>query len=958
MTEVGRRWAESAWPAILILIGLAAGPYLAALSAPFVLDDVPIISRNRFVTENRTGDILTSGYWAGFDPESSERQALYRPLTVLTYAWNHAVGGLEVEGYRAVNIVLHVLITLLLYAFLRPDLRGPPAFFAAALFAVHPVHTEAVTYISGRADLLAALGFLGAWLLHDRGAAMTGRARRVRELGAAGCFAIGMLGKEMAATLPFVLIAADFLRGGIESQSLRGGWQRLRERWTSYALLMVTLGAVLALRFAMIGALAPESGSIALLDNPLRDLGFFARLDDGVSLLGRQIGLFLWPARLSLDYSFDQIPVDEPARLGWSLVTLGALLVGALAVWRRNVWVAVGIVTWFLAVAPVSNIPVIIGTILGERTLYLPSLGLALVVAGVLERTCRTPGLNFAPLILSGLIIGALGWRTIDRNADYTTAYRLWQATTTSCPRAARAAYNFAIESETRSTQLRARGDSVAADEELGRALVAFERAVEIYPAYLDARYALARQQLFAGQVDAARESFLEILASGAQASTLPDVLMGLADAYVALGRAREGLTEVTRWTERRGDLGVAATLARGLLAAAAGEDAIARRELETALAGPEPRNLVERRQRARAHGELALVLERAGEIAEARQQLDEAARIEIDLVGPFLYQVGFLLRRGELEEAGRALDEGFRRFPEDPLLKVRQARWQMARGDQAEAERTLIDALAQRPGDASALGALADWAQGHLDRALQGASDEEPVVAALDAAIRGFDRAVAESFERPGLQYQLALALTRRGQWRRAAEQFEAIAGRRGPRAGLFEAMAGERWLHLGEHAKAKSAFERASHQEGSKAPGLLGRARCALPKDPDAAKRHLERTELGPDDGDRAWVEIRVAEARGDRLAWRRAWESFREAHPEDPRGDLEEARWLLAARPSKASAAREAAQAALGKCRPGDDAFWQAQEGLREAARIEGDDRALGAANDALARWAPER
>ena len=53
MTEVGRRWAERAWPAIIILIGLAAGPYLAALSAPFVLDDIPIIEHNRFVTENR-----------------------------------------------------------------------------------------------------------------------------------------------------------------------------------------------------------------------------------------------------------------------------------------------------------------------------------------------------------------------------------------------------------------------------------------------------------------------------------------------------------------------------------------------------------------------------------------------------------------------------------------------------------------------------------------------------------------------------------------------------------------------------------------------------------------------------------------------------------------------------------------------------------------------------------------
>src|SRR4051812_13675142 len=172
--------------------------YLNAFGNDFVLDDIGLIRDNvRIRSLANLPHLFASSYWG-----QSGAQALYRPLVLVTYALNYAVNGLSTYGYTAVNIALHAAVSLLVFELVR---RIGGSLFVAGLtgiaFPVHPVHTEAVTGISGRPELLAAFFFMAAMLLHRlAGGGSQTRAAAYR-VGVLICFACALLSKESAMTL-------------------------------------------------------------------------------------------------------------------------------------------------------------------------------------------------------------------------------------------------------------------------------------------------------------------------------------------------------------------------------------------------------------------------------------------------------------------------------------------------------------------------------------------------------------------------------------------------------------------------------------------------------------------------------------------------------------------------------------------------------------------------------------
>ncbi|MGH7408844.1 MAG: tetratricopeptide repeat protein, partial [Candidatus Methylomirabilales bacterium] len=246
---------------------------------------------------------------------------------------------------------------------------------AGALFAVHPLHTEVVAGIVGRAELLMALGVLLGFAAY-RGAG------RLARLGALLAFALGLLAKEQAMVLPALLLLADWLAPQQRSPT-PGGRARLRRLLPGATLLRLLpycglLGGYLLLRgWVLGGGMLPD---IEFLDNPLAHVALTPRLLTALAVAGRYLTLCLWPVPLAPDYSYNQIPLATSLFEGRVLLALllwGALFaLGGRALRRGPPAAAFAVGFTTLTFLPAANLFVPIGTIMGERLFYLPSAGL------------------------------------------------------------------------------------------------------------------------------------------------------------------------------------------------------------------------------------------------------------------------------------------------------------------------------------------------------------------------------------------------------------------------------------------------------------------------------------------------------------------------------------------------------------------------------------------------------
>ena len=244
------RWSRSG-VAFLIVAGLAIGCYLNTLGSPFISDDYRDIVYNPIIRgEGHLPELFTTSFLI----EGKER-GLYRPITGLTYWIDHRLFGPNPFGFHLENLLWHTATALLVFVLLRELWPAEPlmAFVAAALFAVHPVHTEAVAWVSGRAEVLAAFWGLLAFWAHRRGDRERANASLWR-VAAVGAWLVALGAKEMAATVPLLLLMTDALLA-----SPSGWWRpgRLATRYGPYAGAAVVYVAV---RLSGLGQFGPMMG--------------------------------------------------------------------------------------------------------------------------------------------------------------------------------------------------------------------------------------------------------------------------------------------------------------------------------------------------------------------------------------------------------------------------------------------------------------------------------------------------------------------------------------------------------------------------------------------------------------------------------------------------------------------------------------------------------------------------
>lgn len=377
------------------LAALALGSSATGLANGFAYDDVPVIRENpRVHTLADPVNFFVTSYWP-----RDHGGALYRPLTLLGFALEWAAGGGSPRVFHLVNLLLYLALGLAVCALARRILPAGPAWIAAAIFAVHPVHVEAVGNVVGQSELLVALYLSLGVLLYLR-------ARRAADLRAResvalfGLTLLAGLTKESGLMLPALVAAAEVLVVD-DPRPLR---ERARVLATTGLLLGVALAIVIAMRRFALDALVGEYPAVAL-----RGLGGHSRLLTMLGVAPEWFRLLLWPARLSAEYGPPELDAATGfgARQALGLLLLGLAAGAGLAARRRAPAVTLGIVWAAVALFPVSNLAVATGVLVAERTLMLPSVGLALACGGAasavrpLPREARLAALAALTLLLA-----------------------------------------------------------------------------------------------------------------------------------------------------------------------------------------------------------------------------------------------------------------------------------------------------------------------------------------------------------------------------------------------------------------------------------------------------------------------------------------------------------------------------------------------------------------------------
>lgn len=417
----GGRWRTAIAATLLGLALLAA--YHGTFRVPFLMDDDSSIARNPSIRSFST---------ALFPPGDSGRTVSGRPLLNLTFAVNYHLGGLELPGYHAGNLMILFASALLLAGFVRRTLQLPslaPAlgaqaewtgWSAAALWALHPLQTGAVTYIAQRAELLVGLCYLATCYSFVRAVAEKGRLWPI--LTFAACLA-GMTAKEVMATAPIMLLLFD---RAFAAGSFANAWRARGRLHLSLAATWLVLGALVV-------ASGGRGGTVG-----------FGRVSwlDYLGTQGPAITGYLLKSLLPLNLLFDHGAVVEKRGaivvLGLAVVLL--LLVATIhALWRRPQLGFLG--AWvFVILAPTSSFIPVASQTVAEHRMHLP---LAAIVLGAVLLLRLLPG-RLPQAIVAALALSA-GLATEVRNRDYRTVESIWEDTLAKAPANARALANLGL---------------------------------------------------------------------------------------------------------------------------------------------------------------------------------------------------------------------------------------------------------------------------------------------------------------------------------------------------------------------------------------------------------------------------------------------------------------------------------------------------------------------------------
>ena len=419
----------SGWPFQLALVALAiVAAYGRTLDVPFYLDDFSSILEN---------DLLRR--WQGLG--ALWQFAPMRMVGYLTFALDYRLGHFEPARYHLTNIVIHVLAATAVWGLIRGLLRTPrlegrvPAGAAAGapllvalLFALHPLQTQAVTYIVQRLASLAALFYITSMACFVQARLSRGRARLGWGALCALAGAFGLFTKENAATLPLALVLIECT---CFASDRRGRLRAAAAGASALVLVWVAIAAIFGRNPLSLESMRPLTTDAALVSRP----AYFATQ---LPALWTYIRLFLWPAGLHLDHA-DQHLDGFAHPVVWIAFAAHLLVVAlALRAWRDRPLVTFAVLFYYLAHLMESSFFPLEDMIFEHRA-YLPDLGLCLLIGWLLlAELPRRVGTRPAVTLAAGVVL-VLGVATWQRNELWRDPLAFWRRNVQLAPTKARA---------------------------------------------------------------------------------------------------------------------------------------------------------------------------------------------------------------------------------------------------------------------------------------------------------------------------------------------------------------------------------------------------------------------------------------------------------------------------------------------------------------------------------------
>lgn len=448
---------------LVIITAAIFAVYLNSIGGGFVGDDNGFIETNLAIRDlgNIPDFFIASKTLAGYDADWGT--IIYRPLRTLSYAFDYALWGLNPAGYHITSIILHALVSITLYFLISRLLKIPTvAFLGSLVFALHPVHIEAVAWISSRADLIGML-FLNLTLLAYI---------RYRSGGPSAYLALALvlsfiayLGKETMVSLPAVIVLYDYA-----SQKGKGIKDLLRSNFVSWALFSIVCAAYLVFRFQMTGRMSTTQGwwGGTVASN-------FLMMAKATAVY---IRLIVLPVKLNLHYLIKPAysPFDP-----WVLVSLITILftLSAAVYFHFKNRMAAFFIAWFYAgLVPIANIVPISFSMMAERYIYMPSAGpiIAMCYGFYLlheeaARRGRASAKEATAVLIAVLIAFSAG--VVVRNRVYADEFAFYTAAVEGSPESA--------------PSLKGLADQYHQRKDYGKAVFYYEKAISIDPYYAEA---------------------------------------------------------------------------------------------------------------------------------------------------------------------------------------------------------------------------------------------------------------------------------------------------------------------------------------------------------------------------------------------------------------------------------------------------------------------------------------
>jgi len=592
--------------------------YAGALTAPFILDDQGAIAENPTL----------HGFWASLHPPENGVPVTGRPIANLTFAINYAVSGVNVWSYHVGNLLIHALAALALFGVLRRTFaRSLPAnetrlslglaFAIALLWAVHPLQTEAVTYLSQRVESLMGLFYLCSIYCFIRYAELSptlakNRAAEKPAFGSAGwatlsvlaCL-LGMATKEVMVTAPCMILLYDwiFFRDGAAADK--------KGRMGYYVALMGT--------WLLLGALVLHAGTRGGTAGFGSGVSWWAYGLTQVWAVAHYLRLAVWPHPLLADYG--RILGGSPGAVACDLAVLLPLAcLSGVLLWKRSPWGYVG--AWFFVVlAPSSSVVPVATEVIAERRMYLPLAAVLVAMVCAASFGVRTlarrlgwssPAAAVGQGVLVAMVAASLMAATAARNRTYRSVLAFWSDVVEKMPGNAGAWVNV--------------GNVLEQNGDLPGAESRYREALRLVPGYVDAHVNLANTLVRETRPEEAIEHYRDVLArypaNDAARNGLGLAAYRAGNTQMEAGHMAAAIDFYRTAVEMKPDFPDAHVNYGGALAEL-GRNAEAMHEFEAALK-LDPNS-------ADVHNNLGGLLAQAGRWPEARAQFEAALKLRPD---------------------------------------------------------------------------------------------------------------------------------------------------------------------------------------------------------------------------------------------------------------------------------------------------------------------------------------